>query len=155
MLSRVALILCVFISVTACNKKSEPTATDKTAAETRAEARPDAAAAITTAEGPVRAGRNYGSFRATSPTALKLAGGTTLTATPEGPIVAFKINDGTGGSLRCQCDSGCTGACTWETNATEANCSGTCEGVGAEGRPCGGACSWHYEPAQGNEKVTE
>jgi len=150
MLSRVALILCAIISVAACNKKSEPTATDKsaTAPETPA-------AAITTAAGPVKAGRNYGSFRATSPTALKLAGGTTLTATPEGPIVAFKINDGTGGSLRCQCESGCTGACTWETNATEANCSGTCAGVSGAGSPCGGACSWHYEPAQGDEKVTE
>lgn len=144
MLSRVALILCAVISVGACQKKSEPTATDgkpSTPAQREADA-------IVTAEGPVQAGRNYGAFRATSPTALKLAKGTTLTATPEGPVVAFMINNGTGGSLRCQCDSGCTGACTWETSATDANCSGTCEGVSGDGGSCG-ACSWHYERPPG------
>jgi hypothetical protein len=134
MLSRVAFILCAIVSVAACNKKSEPTAT---------ETKPSTPA-ITTAEGPVKAGGNYGAFRATSPIALKLAKGTTLTATPEGPIVAFMINNGTGGSLRCQCDGGCTGGCTWETNATDAKCSGTCEGPSAGGGACG-ACSWHYE----------
>jgi hypothetical protein len=143
MLSRVALILCAIISVAACQKKSEPTDAKPS---TPADAGP---AAITTAEGPVKAGGNYGAFRATSPTALKLAKGTTLTATPEGPVVAFKINNGTGGSLRCQCDSGCTGACTWETSPTDATCSGTCEG------PTCGACSWHYERPRPDEGVTE
>jgi hypothetical protein len=147
MLSRVALILCAIISVAACTKKSEPTATDSKPADA-------GPAAITTAEGPIKAGRNYGAFRATSPTALKLAKGTTLTATPEGPIVAFMINNGTGGSLRCQCDSGCTGACTWETSPTDANCSGTCEGVSGDGGACG-ACSWHYERSRPDESVTE
>ena len=150
MLSRVALVLCcAIISVAACNKKSEPTATDAPA--TPADAGP---AAITTAEGPVKAGQNYGAFRATSPTALKLADGTTLTATPEGPIVAFMINNGTGGSLRCQCDSACTGACTWETSPTDANCSGTCEGLSGDGSSCG-ACSWHYERPRPDEGVTQ
>lgn len=70
----------------------------------RRSAQPEADA-IVTAEGPVQAGRNYGALRATSPAALKLAKGTTLTTTPEAPVVAFMINSGTGGSLRCQCDS--------------------------------------------------
>ena len=122
MLSRVAFILCAVISVAACNKKSEPTTAD-----TKPSTAPAEAEAITTEEGPVKAGRNYGAFRATNSTALKLVNGTTLTATPEGPIVAFMINDGTGGSVRCQCDGGCTGACTWETSPTDATCSGTCE----------------------------
>ena len=104
-------------------------------------------AAVTTAEGPIKAGANYGTFRATSPTALKLAKGTTLTATPEGEIVAFRINDGTGGSIRCQRDSGCTGACTWETGPTDANCSGTSEASSGDGQTC--ACSWHYERPDG------
>jgi len=138
MLIRVALI-CAIISVAACNKKSEPTAP--------ATPTPPKADAITTTEGPVKVGANYGTFRATSPTALKLAKGTTLTATPEGAIVAFRINDGTGGSIRCQPDSGCTGACTWDTSPTDANCS---EGPGGDGQTC--ACSWHY---QGPEKVSE
>ena len=150
MLIRVALILCAIISVAACNKKSEPTADTNTPA-TAAQREADA---ITTAEGPVKAGRNYGAFRATSPTALKLAGGTTLTATPEGPIVAFMINDGTGGSLRCQRDSGCTGACTWETSPTDANCSGTSEGATGDGSACG-ACSWHYKRPQADATVSE
>ena len=144
MLSRVALILCAIISVGACNKKSEPTATDTKPATSEADA-------ITTTEGQVKVGANYGTFRATNSTALKLANGTTLTAFPEGPIVAFRINDGAGGSIRCQCDSGCTGACTWETSPTDANCSGTCEGPSGDGSTCG-ACSWHY---QGPEKVSE
>jgi hypothetical protein len=148
MLSRVALILCAIISVAACSKKTEPTATD-TKPTTPAQREADA---ITTAEGLVKAGGNYGTFKATSPTALKLAKGTTLTATPEGPVVAFRINDGTGGSIRCQCDGGCTGACTWETSPTEATCSGTCEGPGGDGQTCG-ACSWHYE--RPDEGVTE
>src|SRR5688500_10329216 len=104
MLSRVATILCVIISVAACSKKSEPTATD-----TKPSTAPVEADAITTEEGPVKAGGNYGAFRATNSTALKLSDGTTLTATPEGSVVAFMINNGTGGSLRCQCDSSCTG----------------------------------------------
>jgi hypothetical protein len=141
MLSRAALILCAIVIVAACNKKSEPTATD-----TKSSTAP-ATSAITTAEGPVKAGANYGSFRATSPTALKLAKGTTLTATPEGAIVAFKINDGTGGSIRCERDSGCTGACTWETSPTDANCSGTSEGTGGDDQAC--ACSWRYERSPG------
>jgi hypothetical protein len=145
MLSRVAFILCVIISVAACNKKSEPTATDTKPTPAQREAD-----AITTAEGPVKVGGNYGTFRATSSTALKLANGTTLTASPEGSIVAFRINDGTGGSIRCQRDSGCTGACTWETSPTDANCSGTSEGSVGDGQTC--ACSWHYE---GPEKVSE
>jgi hypothetical protein len=146
MLSRVAFILCVIISVAACNKKSEPTATDTKPTPAQREAD-----AITTAEGPVKVGGNYGTFRASNSTALKLAKGTTLTAFPEGPIVAFRINDGAGGSIRCQCDGGCTGACTWETSPTDANCSGTCEGPSVGGQTCG-ACSWHYE---GPEKVSE
>ncbi len=139
MLIRVALILCAIISVAACNKKSEPTATDT---------KPSEADAITTTEGPVKVGANYGTFRATSPTALKLATGTTLTATPEGEIVAFRINDGTGGSIRCQRDSGCTGACTWETSPTDAKCTGTPEGSSGDGPTC--ACSWHYERSNGD-----
>jgi len=150
MLSRLAFILCVTISIAACNKKSEPTAT-ATKPSTPAQSEADA---ISTAEGPVKAGRNYGAFRATSPTALKLADGTTLTATPEGPIVAFMINDGTGGSLRCQRDSGCTGACTWETSPTDANCSDTTEGATGDGSVCG-ACSWHYKGPQAAEVATE
>jgi hypothetical protein len=146
MLIRVALILCAIISVAACTKKSEPTAPATPA--------PPKAEAITTTEGPVQVGGNYGTFRATNSTALKLAKGTTLTAFPEGAIVAFRINDGTGGSIRCQCDSGCTGACTWETSATDANCSGTCEGPSGDGSACG-ACSWHYERARPDETVTE
>jgi hypothetical protein len=141
MLIRVALILCAIVSVAACNKKSEPTAADT---------KPSEADAITTTEGPVKVGANYGTFRATSPTALKLATGTTLTATPEGEIVAFRINDGTGGSIRCQRDSGCTGACTWETSPTDANCSGTSESSAGDGQTC--ACSWDY---QGPEKISE
>lgn len=151
MLSRVAFILCVTVSVAACNKKSEPTADTKTTPATAAQREADA---ITTAEGPVKAGGNYGAFRATSPTALKLADGTTLTATPEGPIVAFMINDGTGGSLRCQPDSGCTGACTWETSPTDANCSGNSEGATGDGSACG-ACSWHYKGPQADEAVAD
>ena len=154
MLSRVALLLCAVVSVGACNKRSEPPATDaKPSTEAVTPARPEADA-ITTAEGPVKAGGNYRAFRATSPTALKLAEGTTLTATPEGSLVAFMINDGTGGSLRCQCDGGCTGACTWDTSPTEANCSGTCQGAGGEGGACG-ACSWHYQRARADEQVTD
>src|SRR4026207_716684 len=107
MLSRVAFILCAVISVAACNKKSEPTTAD-----TKPSAAPAEAEAITTEEGPVRAGRTYAAFRATNSTALKLVNGTTLTATPEGPIVAFMINDGTGGSVRCQCDGGWAGGCS-------------------------------------------
>jgi hypothetical protein len=132
------------ILVAACDKKSEPTATDtkpSTAPATSAES------AITTAEGPIKAGANYGTFKATSPTALKLAKGTTLTAAPEGAIVAFSINDGTGGSIRCQRDSGCTGACTWETSSTDANCSGTSEGAGGDDQTC--PCSWHYQRPDG------
>ena len=144
MLSRVAFILCAVISVAACNKKSEPTTAD-----TKPSAAPAEADAITTEEGPVRAGRNYGAFRAANSTALKLVNGTTLTATPEGPIVAFMINDGTGGSVRCQCDGGCTGACTWETSPTDAICSGTCEA--GDGKTCG-ACSWHYKRPQSDEE---
>ena len=145
MLSRVAFVLCAIISVAACSKKSEPTATDTKPATSEAEA-------ILTTEGPVKVGGNYGTFRATNSTALKLAEGTTLTAFPEGPIVAFRINDGTGGSLRCQCDSGCTGACTWDTSSTDATCSGTC--TSGDGGACG-ACSWHYERSRPDEKVTE
>ena len=146
MLMRVALILCAIISVGACNKKSEPTATDTKPATATSEAD-----AFTTTEGRVKVGQNYGTFRATNSTALKLAKGTTLTAFPDGPIVAFNINDGAGGSIRCQCDSGCTGACTWENSPTDATCSGTCEGPGGDNQTCG-ACSWHY---QGPEKVSE
>jgi hypothetical protein len=116
MLSRATVILCATILIAGCNKKSEPTGADtksSTAPATSSQSKKDA---VTTAEGPIKAGANYGTFRATSPTALKLAKGTTLTATPEGEIVAFRINDGTGGSIRCQRDSGCTGACTWETS---------------------------------------
>jgi len=142
MLSRATVILCATILIAACNKKSEPTAPATPA--------PPTADAITTTEGPVKVGANYGTFRATSPTALKLAKGTTLTATPEGEIVAFRINDGTGGSIRCQRDSGCAGACTWETGPTDANCSGTSEAPAGDGQTC--ACSWHY---QGPEKVSE
>ena len=147
MLSRVATILCVIISVAACSKKSEPTATD-----TKPSTAPAEADTITTEEGPVKAGGNYGAFRATNSTALKLADGTTLTATPEGSVVAFMINNGTGGSLRCQCDSSCTGACTWDTSSTDATCSGTC--TSGDGGACG-ACSWHYERSRPDEKVTE
>jgi hypothetical protein len=147
MLNRVATILCVIISVAACSKKSEPTATD-----TKPSTAPAEAEAITTEEGPVKAGGNYGAFRATNSTALKLADGTTLTATPEGSVVAFMINNGTGGSLRCQCDSGCTGACTWDTSSTDATCSGTC--TSGDGGACG-ACSWHYARSRPDEKVTE
>ncbi len=154
MLSRVAFILCVIISVAACQKKSEPTATDTKPSTAPATPAQQEADAIVTAEGPVKAGRNYGAFRSTTTNALKLADGTTLTATPEGPIVAFMINNGTGGSLRCQCDSVCTGACKWETSATDANCSGTCEGATGDGSACG-ACSWHYERARPAETVTE
>jgi hypothetical protein len=145
MLSRAALILCAFILGAACTQKSEPTATDtkpSTAPTTSAEP------AITTAEGSVAAGANYGTFRATSPTELKLAKGTTLTATPEGALVAFMINDGAGGSIRCQRDSGCTGACSWETSPTDANCSGTPEGPGGDSQTC--ACSWHYGRPDGS-----
>jgi hypothetical protein len=149
MLNRVAFILCMIISVAACQKKSEPTATD-----TKPTTAPAEAVAITTEEGPVKVGRNYGAFRATNSTALKLADGTTLTATPEGPVVAFLINNGTGGSLRCQCDGGCTGACTWETSPTDATCSGTCGDPTGDGSACG-ACSWHYKRPQPDETVTE
>ena len=135
MLSRVAFILCAIISVAACNKKSEPTTAD-----TKPSTAPAEAEAITTEEGPVKAGRNYGAFRATNSTALKLVNGTTLTATPEGPIVAFMINDGS------------TGACTWETSPTDASCSGTCEA--GDGNTCG-ACSWHYKRPQPDEEGTE
>jgi len=151
MFSRIAFILCLTVSVAACTKKSEPTATDTTAPATPAQREADA---ITTAEGPVKAGRNYGAFRATSPTTLKLADGTTLTATAEGPIVAFMINDGTGGSLRCQRDSGCTGSCTWETSPTDANCSGTSEGATGDGSACG-ACSWHYKRPQPDQTAAQ
>src|SRR4026209_642410 len=144
MLSRVAFILCAVISVAACNKKPEPTTAD-----TKPSAVPAEAEAITTEEGPVKAGRNYGAFRATNSTALKLVDGTTLTATPEGPIVAFMTTDGPGGSVRCQCDGGCTGACTWETSPTDAICSGTCEA--RDGKTCG-ACSWHYKRPQPDEE---
>ena len=150
MLSRATVILCATILIAGCNKKSEPTGADtksSTAPATSSQSKKDA---VTTAEGPIKAGANYGTFRATSPTALKLAKGTTLTATPEGEIVAFRINDGTGGSIRCQRDSACTGACTWETSPTDANCSGTSEGSGGDGQTC--ACSWDY---QGPEKVSE
>jgi hypothetical protein len=146
MLSRVAFILCAIVSVAACQKKSEPTATDTKPATA------PATPAIATAEGPVEAGANYGVFKVSSPTALKLANGTTLTATPEGPVVAFMINDGAKGSLRCQCDGGCTGACTWETSPTDANCSGTCSG--GDGAACG-ACSWHYQRPRPDEGGTE
>ena len=147
MLSRVAFVLCAIISVAACSKKSEPTATD-----TKPSTAPAETEVITTEEGPVKAGGNYGAFRATNSTALKLADGTTLTATPEGSAVAFMINNGTGGSLRCQCDSGCTGACTWDTSSTDATCSGTC--TSGDGGACG-ACSWHYERSRPDEKITE
>jgi len=65
----------------------------------------------------------------------------------EAAIVAFRINDGTGGSIRCRRDSGCTGACTWETSPTDANCGGTSEGPSGDSQTC--ACSWHYERADG------
>ena len=141
MLSRAALVLLATMLVVACNKKSEPTAADIKPSTA------PAANAITTAEGSIKAGTNYGTFRATSPTTLKLAEGTTLTATPEGAIVAFRINDGAGGSIRCQRDNGCTGACTWETSPTDANCSGSSEVPSADDHTC--ACSWHYERADG------
>ena len=144
--SRATIILCATILIAACNQKSEPTGTDKPSTAPATSAQPKADA-VTTAEGPITAGANYGTFRATSPTALKLAKGTTLTATPEGALVAFRINDGTAGSIRCQRDSGCAGACTWETSPTEANCSGTSEGPGGDGETC--ACSWHYERPNG------
>jgi hypothetical protein len=147
MLSRATVILCTTILIAACNKKSEPTETDGKPSTGPATSTQPKEVAVTTAEGPIKAGANYGSFRASSPTALKLAKGTTLTATPEGEIVAFRINDGTGGSIRCQRDSGCAGACTWETSPTEANCSGTAEGAGGDGQTC--ACSWHYERPNG------
>ena len=146
MLSRAAVILCAITLVAACNRRSEPAATDAAPA-TSAQSKADV---ITTAEGPVKVGANYGTFKATSPTALKLAKGTTLTAAPEGAIVAFRINDGAGGSIRCQRDTGCTGACTWETSPTDANCGGTDEGPGGDEQTC--ACSWDY---QGPEKVSE
>jgi hypothetical protein len=142
MRNRVVLILCAMVFVAACNKKSEPAVTDakpSTGPATSAQSKADA---ITTAEGTVKAGANYGTFRAVSPTELKLAHGTTLTATPEGAIVAFRINDGEEGSVRCERAEGCTGACTWETSPTDANCSGAPEGAGGDDQTC--ACSWHY-----------
>ena len=54
MLIRVALILCAIISVAACNKKSEPTATDT---------KPSEADAITTTEGPVKVGAKLWHFQ--------------------------------------------------------------------------------------------
>ena len=141
MRNRVALILCAMVFVAACNKKAEPTA-DARSSTAPATSEQSKADAITTAEGPVEAGANYGTFRAVSPTELKLAHGTTLTATPEGAIVAFRINDGTEGSVRCERADGCTGACTWETSSTDANCSGASEGASGDDQTC--ACSWHY-----------
>ncbi len=148
MLSRATVILCATILIAGCNKKSEPTGADTKPSTAPATSSQSKKEAVTTAEGPIKAGANYGTFRATSPTALKLAKGTTLTATPEGEIVAFRINDGTGGSIRCQRDSGCTGACTWETSPTDAKCTGTPEGSSGDGQTC--ACSWHYERSNGD-----
>jgi hypothetical protein len=141
------MILCAIAIVAGCDRKSEQTASEQAATDTKSSTAP-ARDAITTAEGPIKAGANFGTFKATSPTALKLAKGTTLTATPEGMIVAFSINDGTGGSIRCQRDAGCTGACTWETTSTDATCSDSSEGAGGDAQTC--ACSWHFQrPVEG------